>query len=189
MSAICGPQSKQLLPERKPQLGKSLDYLLAGPSYLEHCPLICPLSLWVSPQTRQIARKISVDFCHVVLLVLRRGWAKKGPENSFNSASFKGFAHQSCFLYGKTLKSCTVTPLNSAGQFAAFSANFLQATICIFRAKVSYSLHCGVVHTRGLPKISIREKSLTIRSARAAALLHSRTLFLRPQTFCCNLLL
>ena len=61
--------------------------------------------------------------------------------------------------------------------FPAFSANFLQGAVRIFRAKVSYSLHCGVVHTRGLPKISIREKSLTIPSARAAALLHSRTLF------------
>ena len=189
MSAICGHPSKQAAAGEEAAAGQ-VSGLSAPLSYFEHCPLsYVDLGVQVSPQTRQIARKISVDFCHVVLLVLKRGWAKKGPENSFNSASFKGFAHQSCFLYGKTLKSCTVTPLNSAGQFAAFSANFLQATICIFRAKVSYSLHCGVVHTRGLPKISIREKSLTIRSARAAALLHSRTLFLRPQTFCCNLLL
>ena len=82
MSAICGPQSKQLLPERKPQLGKSLDYLLAGPSYLEHCPLICPLSLGVSPQTRQIARKIFPDFCYVLLFGLGRCWAK-GGQNLF----------------------------------------------------------------------------------------------------------
>ena len=82
MSAICGPQSKQLLPERKPQLGKSLDYLLAGPSYLEHCPLKCPLSLWVSPQTRQIARKIFTDFCHVVSFGLEIPWTRI----CFNSA-------------------------------------------------------------------------------------------------------
>ena len=76
---------------------------------------------------------------------------------------------------------------NSAGQFLQHFL-LIFCSICIFRAEVSYSLHWGVVHTRGLPNISIREKSLTIRSARAAALLHSPTLLLRNQTLCCNLL-
>ena len=40
------------------------------------------LSLWVSPQTRQIARKIFTDFCHVVSFGLEIPWTRI----CFNSA-------------------------------------------------------------------------------------------------------
>ena len=57
----------------------------AGLSYFEQCPLsyarLCvDLCVQVSPQTRQIACKIFVDFCHVVLVGLRRrsACAKRG---------------------------------------------------------------------------------------------------------------
>ena len=39
-------------------------------------------SLWVSPQTRQIARKIFTDFCHVVSFGLEIPWTRI----CFNSA-------------------------------------------------------------------------------------------------------
>ena len=168
----------------------------AGLSYFEQCPLsyarLCvDLCVQVSPQTRQIACKIFVDFCHVVLVGLKRrsAWAKRG-QNLFQLRMIQRIRPSELLSVRQNPEQLHSDPCKQCRPvFAAFSANFLQSTICIFRAKVSYSLHCGVVHTRGLPKISIREKSLTIPSARAAALLHSRTLFLRPQTLCCNLLL
>ena len=43
--------------------------------YLRLCVDLCAQ---VSPQTRQIARKIFPDFCYVVLFGLRRCWAKRG---------------------------------------------------------------------------------------------------------------
>ena len=47
----------------------------ALPSVIHVCLDLCAQ---VSPQTRQIARKIFPDFCYVVLFGLRRCWAKRG---------------------------------------------------------------------------------------------------------------
>ena len=59
--------------------------------------------------------------------------------------------------------------------FATFSANFCDEPVGSYFS--CQSVVFSALDTRGLPKISIQEKSLTIPSTRAAALLHSPPLF------------